>query len=104
MDFLLKKKLNNSFYKTYKKIYDDDFKEKLDEDIFNEYIIEFVKSGLKKDEIIKLLRNTVEGEETNFTKFVNKNNVINDTNTPKDIICLILFGIIVTIMIFNLLI
>lgn len=104
MDFLLKKKLNRSMYKTLHKIYEDDYDYtgKLDDKTFNEYLVVLVKSGLKKEDIKKLLNESIEGEENEFSAFINKGNELNNTNTIQDIACLVLLGIVVTIMFFNL--
>lgn len=104
MEFLLKKKLNSSMHKTLNKIYNNEYiyTGKLDTNIFNEYLIILVKSGLKKDDIKKLLIQSLEGDENEFSALINKNNELNNINSFQDIICLILFGMIVTIMFFNL--
>ena len=90
-------------YKTLNEIYDRDYEYlgKLDKQTFNEHIIPLVKSGLKKDEIRELLQKSVEGEENEFSPFIVKDN-LNNTNTVFDIVLLILFGIVFTIMLFNL--
>ena len=97
MDFVLKKKLDDKFYKTLHKVYNLDYEDTgvINNDDFNEYLLILVKSGLSKDEIKQLLRKTVKGEDNEFKNYLNTD--LTSTNSVFDIIILVLFGIIFTL-------
>ena len=104
MDFILKKKLDDKFYKTLHKVYNMEYDDTgdINNDEFNEYLLILVKSGLSQTEIKNLLHKTVNGEDNEFKYYLN--NDLTSTNSIFDIVFLVLFGIIFTLFTIKLII
>ena len=104
MEHLLIKKIDDNLYKTLNKVYDLDYYNtgKLTSKDFNEKIIILVKSGLNKEEIKDLIIRSINGEDNEFSYYID--NTRKNQNLYINNILLVLFGIIISFMIINLII
>ena len=102
MEHLLIKKTDEKLYKTLNKVYNLDYYNtgKLNSNDFNEKIIILVKSGLNKKEIKELINRSINGEDNEFSYYVD--NTRKNQNLYINNIILVLFGIIISFMIINL--
>jgi len=105
MDHIVIKKTDSNFYKTLNKVYNEDYYNigNLKGVDFNEKIIILVRSGLTKDEIKELIVRGINGEDNEFSYYID-DTIKKIENSYINNIMLVLFGIVVTLMIINLVI